>query len=189
MAGPCGAYRTKCRSIDANLPLLGTAVSCDTLSAGLRSNLSVPVPGRGREGLESAHPRHCRTLRRRSLDRTDSGRLSLAAGTAHVCGPPSWCIDSRRFVEFTTYARQAVSSTRHPPSSLHSRNTTLSSGRDFLMSDVARQITNSWATPRASISKSRPCTGGRAKCQVKPPGWLRGGRSRRAKSGWMLKIV
>jgi hypothetical protein len=33
-----------------------------------------------------------------------------------------------------------------------------------------RQIMNSWATPRKSTSKSRPCTGGRAKCQVKPPG-------------------
>src|SRR2546423_1426025 len=31
------------------------------------------------------------------------------------------------------------------------------------------QITNSWATPRTSTSKSRPCTGGRAKCQAKPP--------------------
>jgi hypothetical protein len=26
-----------------------------------------------------------------------------AAGTAHVCGPPSSCIANRRFVEFTTY--------------------------------------------------------------------------------------
>src|SRR6266481_5419633 len=38
------------------------------------------------------------------LTEPTAGRLSLAAGTAHVCGPPSWCIDSRRFVEFTTYA-------------------------------------------------------------------------------------
>src|SRR5271166_163465 len=40
----------------------------------------------------------------------------------------------------------------------------------FCVGALARQITNSWATPRTSISKSRPCTGGRAKCQVKPPG-------------------
>ena len=32
-----------------------------------------------------------------------------------------------------------------------------------------RQIINSRATPRTSISKSSPCTGGRAKCHVKPP--------------------
>src|SRR6516162_6898214 len=32
------------------------------------------------------------------------------------------------------------------------------------------QITNSWATPRTPISKSRFCAGGRAKCQVKPAG-------------------
>ena len=30
----------------------------------------------------------------------------------------------------------------------------------FLISGRARQITNSWATPRTSISKSRPCTAG-----------------------------
>ena len=40
--------------------------------------------------------------------------------------------------------------------------------RKLLMSGV-RQIINSRATPRASISKSSPCTGGRAKCHVKPP--------------------
>ena len=43
-----GAYS---RSVDPNLPLLGTGSQFDTLSAGLRSNLS--VPGRGREGPES----------------------------------------------------------------------------------------------------------------------------------------
>ena len=58
-----GAYS---RSVDANLPLLGTAVSCDTLSGGLRSNLS--VPGRGREGLESAlSRRYCGPQRMRRI--------------------------------------------------------------------------------------------------------------------------
>ena len=38
-----------------------------------------------------------------------------------------------------------------------------------LRAGSSRQMTNSWATPRTSISKSRPCTGGRPKCQVKPP--------------------
>src|SRR6202040_4271118 len=40
--------------------------------------------------------------------------------------------------------------------------------RELLISGV-RQIINSRATPRTSISKSSPCTGGRAKCHVKPP--------------------
>ena len=71
----------------------------------------------------------------------------------------------------------------------HSRDTTLSSGRDFLMSGVERQITNSWATPRTSISKSRPCTGGRAKCHVKPPGLAPRRMISSARSGWISKIV
>ena len=91
-----GAYS---RSVDANLPLLGTAVSCDTLSGGLRSNLS--VPGRGREGLESALPRRYRVFWGRSLHRTDSGHspwqreplfvppLALATPLAHSSGRSS----------------------------------------------------------------------------------------------------
>src|ERR1700741_3138223 len=54
---------------------------------------------------------------------------------------------------------------------------------------LARQITNSWATPHTSISKSRPCTGGRAKCQVKPPGLALRRRISSGRSGWMSKIV
>ena len=44
-------------------------------------------------------------------------------------------------------------------------------------------------TPRTPISKSRPCTGGRAKCQVKPPGAAPRRTISSAKSGWMSKIV
>jgi hypothetical protein len=52
-----------------------------------------------------------------------------------------------------------------------------------------RQITNSWATPRTSTSKSRPCTGGRAKCQAKPPDMAPRRTNSSARSGWMSKIV
>ena len=66
-----GAYS---RSVDPNLPPLGGS-QFDTLSAGLRSNLSVL------EGPESAHLPPCRPSRRRSALPTDSGRSALAAGT------------------------------------------------------------------------------------------------------------
>jgi hypothetical protein len=52
-----------------------------------------------------------------------------------------------------------------------------------------RQITNSWETPRISTSKSRPCTGGRAKCQVKPPDMAARRTNSSARSGWMSKMV
>src|SRR6267378_3422702 len=52
-------------------------------------------------------------------------------------------------------------------------------------SKVARQIVNSWTMPRKSISRSRPCTAGRAKCQVKPPGVAARRTISSAKSGWM----
>ena len=52
-----------------------------------------------------------------------------------------------------------------------------------------RQITNSWAMPRTSTSKSRPCTGGRAKCQAKPPDMAPRRTNSSARSGWMSKIV
>ncbi len=52
-----------------------------------------------------------------------------------------------------------------------------------------RQITNSWETLRTSTSKSRPCTGGRAKCQVKPPDMAARRTNSSARSGWMSKMV
>src|SRR5215471_21118436 len=52
-----------------------------------------------------------------------------------------------------------------------------------------RQITNSWATPRTSTSKSRPCTGGRAKCQAKPADMAPRRTNSSARNGWMSKIV
>ena len=52
-----------------------------------------------------------------------------------------------------------------------------------------RQITNSQATPRTSTSKSRPCTGGRAKCQTKPPDMAPRRTNSSARSGWISKIV
>jgi hypothetical protein len=54
---------------------------------------------------------------------------------------------------------------------------------------LAHQITDSWATARTSISKSRPCTGGRAKCQVKPPALAPRMTISLGRNGWMSKIV
>ena len=44
-----------------------------------RFGSTAAVPWRSRDWQESVHPRHCRTLRRRSPDRTDSGPLALGA--------------------------------------------------------------------------------------------------------------
>jgi len=60
--------------------------------------------------------------------------------------------------------------------------------RELLISGV-RQIINSRATPRTSISKSSPCTGGRAKCHVKPPEMAPRRTNSSAMRRWMSKIV
>ena len=58
-----------------------------------------------------------------------------------------------------------------------------------LLSSGVRQIINSRATPRTSISKSSPCTGGRAKCHVKPPEMAPRRTNSSAMRRWMSKIV
>ena len=81
-SGACGFGAYSC-SVDPNLPLLGTGSQFDTLSAGLRSNLSVL------EGPESAHLPRCRMSRRRSPHRTRSGRSASAMGRAQNAPYPT----------------------------------------------------------------------------------------------------
>jgi hypothetical protein len=51
---------------------------------------NLPVPGPGREGLESAQPRRCRSLRRGSLNRTYNGHSGPTAGTGLHAPKPSF---------------------------------------------------------------------------------------------------
>ena len=82
-----GAYS---RSVDPNLPLFGTGSQFDTLSAGLRSNLSV-FRGEGGKVCNRPHLRPCCAFRRRSLHST-------------VSRPWSSCIGNRWSIQFATYA-------------------------------------------------------------------------------------